>query len=86
MKRLHGLERRELVRRERRSSVADEKEYAFRHLLVGEVAYGQIPRARTGGEALAAPNGSRSSAGPRTKPRCSRTTTSGDRVRSSRRA
>jgi class 3 adenylate cyclase/tetratricopeptide (TPR) repeat protein len=43
---LHGLERRQFVRRERRSSVAGEVEYAFWHLLVGDVAYGQIPRAR----------------------------------------
>jgi class 3 adenylate cyclase/tetratricopeptide (TPR) repeat protein len=43
--RLHGLERKEFVRRERRSSVAGEAEYSFRHLLVRDVAYGQIPRA-----------------------------------------
>ncbi|MGH3117854.1 MAG: AAA family ATPase [Gaiellales bacterium] len=43
---LHRLERKEFVRRERRSSVADETEYAFRHLLVCDVAYAQIPRAR----------------------------------------
>jgi tetratricopeptide (TPR) repeat protein len=43
---LHALERREFVRRERRSSVAGEGEYAFRHILVRDVAYGQIPRAR----------------------------------------
>ena len=43
---LHGLERKEFVRRERRSSVAGEAEYAFRHMLVRDVAYGQIPRAR----------------------------------------
>jgi class 3 adenylate cyclase/tetratricopeptide (TPR) repeat protein len=42
--RLHALERKEFVRRERRSSVAEEDEYAFRHLLVRDVAYGQIPR------------------------------------------
>ncbi|HSS81846.1 MAG TPA: AAA family ATPase [Gaiellaceae bacterium] len=42
--RLHALERKEFVRRERRSSVAGEGEYAFRHLLVRDVAYGQIPR------------------------------------------
>jgi tetratricopeptide (TPR) repeat protein len=42
--RLHELERKEFVRRERRPSVADESEYAFRHLLVRDVAYGQIPR------------------------------------------
>jgi tetratricopeptide (TPR) repeat protein len=43
--RLHGLDRKEFVRRERRSSVAGETEYAFRHILVRDVAYGQIPRA-----------------------------------------
>jgi tetratricopeptide (TPR) repeat protein len=42
---LHGLERRDLVRRERRSSVGGETEYAFRHALLRDVAYGQIPRA-----------------------------------------
>jgi class 3 adenylate cyclase/tetratricopeptide (TPR) repeat protein len=42
--RLHALERREFIRRERESSVAGETEYAFRHLLVRDVAYGQIPR------------------------------------------
>jgi len=43
--RLHALERKEFVRRERRPSVAGESEYVFRHLLVRDVAYGQIPRA-----------------------------------------
>ena len=43
--RLHALERKEFIRRERRSSVASEGEYAFRHLLVRDVAYAQIPRA-----------------------------------------
>jgi class 3 adenylate cyclase/tetratricopeptide (TPR) repeat protein len=42
---LHPLERKGFVRRERRSAVAGEEEYAFRHVLVREVAYGQIPRA-----------------------------------------
>jgi predicted ATPase/class 3 adenylate cyclase len=42
--RLHALERKEFVRRERRSSVAAEEEYAFRHVLVRDVAYGQLPR------------------------------------------
>ncbi|MDQ2910244.1 MAG: hypothetical protein M3R39_04410, partial [Actinomycetota bacterium] len=42
---LHGLERKELVQRARRSSVEGDTEYAFRHLLVRDVAYGQIPRA-----------------------------------------
>ena len=42
---LHALERKEFVSRQRRSSVGDEEEYAFRHVLVRDVAYGQIPRA-----------------------------------------
>jgi class 3 adenylate cyclase/tetratricopeptide (TPR) repeat protein len=41
---LHELERKEFVRRERRSSVGEETQYAFRHLLVRDVAYSQIPR------------------------------------------
>jgi predicted ATPase/class 3 adenylate cyclase len=41
---LHTLERREFLRRERRSTVAGETEYAFRHLLVRDVAYRQLPR------------------------------------------
>jgi class 3 adenylate cyclase len=44
--RLHALERKELVRRDRRASLAGESEYAVRHVLVRDVAYGQIPRAR----------------------------------------
>src|SRR5439155_8293318 len=43
--RLRSLTRKEFVRRERRSSVKDETEYAFAHALVRDVAYGQIPRA-----------------------------------------
>ena len=42
---LHALERKEFVRRERRSAVAGETQYAFLHALVRDVAYGQIPRA-----------------------------------------
>ena len=42
--RLHSLERKEFVRRELRSSVAGEDEYVFRHALVRDVAYEQIPR------------------------------------------
>ena len=42
---LHVLERKGFVQRATRSSVGDEAEYSFRHLLVREVAYGQIPRA-----------------------------------------
>jgi tetratricopeptide (TPR) repeat protein len=43
--RLHALERKEFVQRARRASVAGETEFAFRHVLVRDVAYGQIPRA-----------------------------------------
>jgi class 3 adenylate cyclase/tetratricopeptide (TPR) repeat protein len=41
---LYALARKDFVRRERRSSVGGEKEYAFRHVLVSDVAYGLIPR------------------------------------------
>jgi tetratricopeptide (TPR) repeat protein len=41
---LRALERKDFVRRERRSTVAGEMEYSFRHALVREVAYEQIPR------------------------------------------
>ena len=40
------LERKEFVRRERRSSVAGEPAFVFCHVLVRDVAYSQIPRAR----------------------------------------
>ena len=42
---LHGPVRRQLARRERRSSIGGETEYAFQHGLVRDVAYAQIPRA-----------------------------------------
>ena len=51
---LHGLERRQFVRRERRSSVAGQTQYAFTHVLVRDVAYGQIPRAARAGKHAAA--------------------------------
>ena len=35
-----------MLRRERRSTVAGDTEYAFRHVLMRDVAYGQIPRAQ----------------------------------------
>ncbi len=41
---LHSLDRKGFVQRARTSSVADETEYTFLHLLVRDVAYGQIPR------------------------------------------
>ena len=42
---LHELTRRELVRPLRTSSMQDEAEYAFRHVLIRDVCYAQIPRA-----------------------------------------
>jgi class 3 adenylate cyclase/tetratricopeptide (TPR) repeat protein len=42
---VHPLQQKEFVQRARRSSVEGETEYAFKHLLVRDVAYGQIPRA-----------------------------------------
>jgi class 3 adenylate cyclase len=41
---LHELVRKELVRPARTSSMEDEREYSFWHLLVRDVAYSQIPR------------------------------------------
>jgi tetratricopeptide (TPR) repeat protein len=52
--RLHALERKEFVSRLRRSSVAGETEYAFRHALVRDGAYEQIPRAQRAEKHLAA--------------------------------
>jgi len=43
---LRSLERKEFIRRERRSTVGGQTEYAFRHALVRDVAYAQIPRAQ----------------------------------------
>ena len=42
---LHSLERKGFVRRQKRSSVEGETEFAFAHALVRDVAYGQIARA-----------------------------------------
>jgi class 3 adenylate cyclase len=43
---LHELERKELIRRSRTSTLPGDEEYAFWHDLVHEVAYSQIPRTR----------------------------------------
>jgi class 3 adenylate cyclase len=51
---LHALERKQFVRRERRSSVAGETQYAFVHVLLRDVAYGQIPRAARAGQHIRA--------------------------------
>ena len=45
---LRRLERKQFVQRARRTSVAGEAEYAFRHVLLRDVAYAQIPRAVRG--------------------------------------
>jgi class 3 adenylate cyclase/tetratricopeptide (TPR) repeat protein len=47
---LHSLDRKGILRRERRSAVGGETQYAFRHVLVRDVAYGQIPRTARGGK------------------------------------
>jgi predicted ATPase/DNA-binding SARP family transcriptional activator/class 3 adenylate cyclase len=47
---LHGLERKQFIRRERASSLAGESQYAFTHVLVREAAYGQLPRAERAGK------------------------------------
>jgi class 3 adenylate cyclase len=39
-----ALERKDFVRRERRSTVAGDVQYSFQHVLLRDVAYGQIPR------------------------------------------
>ncbi|MDP9329254.1 MAG: AAA family ATPase [Actinomycetota bacterium] len=41
---LHALERNGFLTRQRRSSVESEGEWAFAHMLLRDVAYGQIPR------------------------------------------
>ena len=53
-KALHSLGRKEFVRREARSSVMDQAQYVFRHTLVRDVAYSQIPRAARAQKHLAA--------------------------------
>jgi DNA-binding SARP family transcriptional activator len=42
---LDRLEAKQFLYRAQRSSVAGEREYGFRHVLIRDVAYGQIPRA-----------------------------------------
>src|SRR6185369_7659065 len=51
---LHSLDRKGILRRERRSAVGGETQYVFRHVLVRDVAYGQIPRAARGEKHVAA--------------------------------
>ena len=42
----YRLDRKQLIRRERRSSIAGETEFAFAHTLIRDVAYGQLTRAQ----------------------------------------
>ncbi len=51
---LHELARKELVRPARQSSMQREHEFGFWHVLVRDVAYGQIPRAQRAAKHLAA--------------------------------
>ena len=51
---LHDLARRELIRAARTSSMEGEAEYAFWHVLVRDVCYGQIPRAARAARHVAA--------------------------------
>ena len=44
--RLGVLERRDLIREHDDSSVAGEREFAFKHILIRDVAYGRMPRGR----------------------------------------
>ncbi len=62
---LHELARKELVRSARTSSVRDQAEYSFWHLLVRDVAYGQIPRAERAHKHVAAARWIESMAGER---------------------
>jgi class 3 adenylate cyclase/tetratricopeptide (TPR) repeat protein len=43
---LEALERRDLIRAREVSTVAGEREYAFKHILIRDVAYGQVPKGR----------------------------------------
>ena len=62
---LHELARKELVRSARTSSVSEQAEYSFWHLLVRDVAYSQIPRAERGRKHVAAAEWVESMAGER---------------------
>jgi class 3 adenylate cyclase/tetratricopeptide (TPR) repeat protein len=43
---LEALERRELIRVHETTSIAGEREYSFKHALIRDVAYGQLPKGR----------------------------------------
>jgi class 3 adenylate cyclase/tetratricopeptide (TPR) repeat protein len=62
---LHELSRKELVRPARQSSMEGEAEYGFWHVLVRDVAYQQIPRARRAAKHVAAADWLEATAGER---------------------
>ena len=72
---LFALERKEFLGRSRVSSVAGESEFVFRHLLIRDIAYGQIPRAARSLKHRHAAAWIESLGRPRIRPRCSPTTT-----------
>ena len=43
---LRGLQRRDVIRAQTRSSIVGEDEYAFKHALIHDVAYARVPKAR----------------------------------------
>jgi class 3 adenylate cyclase len=43
---LQGLERRDFIHPHEASTVTDEREYGFKHVLIRDVAYGQLPKGR----------------------------------------
>jgi class 3 adenylate cyclase len=62
---LHELSRKELVRPARQSSMEGDTEYGFWHVLVRDVAYQQIPRARRAAKHVAAADWLEAKAGER---------------------
>jgi predicted ATPase/class 3 adenylate cyclase len=46
LRRIEVIERRDLVRVHDQSSIVDEREYAFKHILIRDVAYGRMPKGR----------------------------------------
>lgn len=50
---LHDVSRRDFVRSARTSSLADESEFSFNHILVRDVSYGQIPKGKRAEKHLA---------------------------------
>ena len=43
---LEVLERRDFIRAQDSSSIGEEREYAFKHILIRDVAYGRLPKGR----------------------------------------